>query len=229
MNTTRPSISVVNHTQLFDLVHATIKDKGPHCDLNHIDVADVTELRGLFAGSDFDGDVSQWDVSNVTNFSSAFAQCPFAGDISMWDTRRAMTMRQMFHSNARFHGDLNGWDVSNVRDFSGMFANAAFKGDLSSWTPHPTAIWSSAFSVGKLKAMPQPSVFHWFYVIEGASVFKEHDVLQPEWQAHLHRMRPMLDSLDLGASEKWALLQRSWVEQLAPARLPTLLLPDLSV
>ena len=55
---TRPTISVADHTQLFDLVHATIKDKGPHCDLNHIDVSRLTALRGLFAGSDFDWDVS---------------------------------------------------------------------------------------------------------------------------------------------------------------------------
>ena len=226
---TRPTISVADHTQLFDLVHATIRDKGTHCDLNHIDVSGVTELRGLFAGSDFDGDVSQWDVAGVTNFASVFAQCPFAGDLSKWNTRSAVTMQQMFHSNARFQGDVSEWDVSNVQDFSGMFANAAFQGDLSSWTPHSTAIWSSAFSVGKLKAMPQPSIFHWFYATACSTVFKENDVLQPEWQAHLHRMRPMLNSLALGDFDQWALLQRSWVAQQGPALLPTLPLPDLCV
>lgn len=229
MTTARPTIFVANHTQLFDLVHATIKEDGPHCDLNHIDVSSMTELRGLFAGSDFDGDVSRWDVSNVTDFGNLFAQCPFAGDISKWNTARAVTMQQMFHSNAHFQGDLKGWDVSNVQDFSGMFANAAFNGDLSLWTPHPTGIWSSVVSAEKLKAMPQPCIFHWFYAIGGSDVFREREVLQPEWQTHLHRMRPMLDSLDLGHFDKLALLQRSWVAQQGPTLLPTLPLPDLCV
>ena len=224
----RPTIFVANHTQLFDLVHATIKEDGPHCDLNHIDVSRMTELRGLFAGSDFDGDVSRWDVSNVTDFGNLFAQCPFAGDISKWNTKSALIMRQMFHSNKRFQGDLNGWLVCNVQDFSGMFAGAAFHGDLSSWTPHPAARWSSVLSVEKLKDMPQPCVFHWSYIIRAAGLLDQL-VLQPEWQAHLHRMRPLLESLDLGHSEKIALYQRSWVEQQRPTLLPTLPLPDLCV
>lgn len=226
---TRPTISVANHTQLFDVVHAIIKKEGPHCDLNHIDVSCVTELWGLFAGSSFDGNVSRWDVSRVTNFANVFAKCPFSGDVSKWDTHSALTMKQMFHSNKHFQGDLGGWDVSNVHDFSGMFANAEFCGDLSAWRLHPVAVWSSMFSVEKLKAMPQPNAFHWFHAVRPSGVCKPSDILQPQWQEHFDRMRPMLDSLDLELSQKCALYQRAWVEQQNPGCLPLLTLPDFAV
>lgn len=78
-------ISVPNHYQLHTLVHNTIALEGPHCDLNHIDVSQVPNMQGLFAGSVFEGDISWWDVSNVTDFSFMFSGTNFTGDLSQWN------------------------------------------------------------------------------------------------------------------------------------------------
>ncbi|MCP4522671.1 MAG: BspA family leucine-rich repeat surface protein, partial [Candidatus Gracilibacteria bacterium] len=38
------------------------------------DLSTLTNLAGMFYGSSFNGDISNWDVSNITNMSSMFAQ-----------------------------------------------------------------------------------------------------------------------------------------------------------
>ena len=78
------------------LIKQEIEKNGPNCDLNHIDVSNVTNMASMFQGSRFNGDISKWDVSNVTD---------------MW--------RMFYHS--KFNGDISKWDVSNVTDMSGMF------------------------------------------------------------------------------------------------------------
>ena len=41
-------------------------------------------MYGLFAQSEFNGDISQWDVSNVKDMVSTFADSRFHGNISPW-------------------------------------------------------------------------------------------------------------------------------------------------
>ena len=47
------------------LIHQEMKKNGPNCNLNHIDVSNVTDMSYMFYESPFIGDISSWDVSNV--------------------------------------------------------------------------------------------------------------------------------------------------------------------
>ena len=93
--------------ELEKLIERRIKEQGPNCDLNDIDVSRITDMGGLFIYlSEFNGDISGWDVSRVEDMSYLF-------------------------DNSNFNGDISKWDVSNVKDMSGMFHCSKFNGDIS--------------------------------------------------------------------------------------------------
>ena len=89
-------------------------------DLNYLDVSSVTDMSGMFAGSEFNGNISKWDTSSVTNMAFMFAGSEFNGDIALWDTSSVKDMGGMFE-NSEFNGDISKWDVSAVEDTGGMF------------------------------------------------------------------------------------------------------------
>jgi surface protein len=78
------------------LIRDAIKKDGTCCDLNHIDVSQITNMSGLFEHSPFNGDISMWDVSNVTNMAFMFYASEFKSDISQWNISKVTTMRGMF-------------------------------------------------------------------------------------------------------------------------------------
>ena len=119
---------------LKELIGKAIKEKGPNCDLNFIDVSRVTDMSSLFHDTVFNGDISKWDVSNVTNMSGMFFKAwRFDGDISRWDVSKVTDMTSMFSCGSAFNGDISRWDVSNVKKIRAMFCQSAFAGDISRW------------------------------------------------------------------------------------------------
>ena len=77
---------------LKQLIKETIEQEGPNCDLNFIDVSQVTDMSDLFSWSPFNGDISRWNVSNVTNMAWMFNGSKFNGDISKWDVSNVTDM-----------------------------------------------------------------------------------------------------------------------------------------
>ena len=75
-------IVVNSNRELRELIIQGIKEQGPNCDLNDIDVSRVTDMSYLFYNLPFEGDISKWDVSRVKNMTDMFALSTFNGDIS---------------------------------------------------------------------------------------------------------------------------------------------------
>ena len=61
-----------NRQQLENIIDAAIRNYDNRCNLNFIDVSNVTDMGGLFYNSQFNGDISQWDVSKVKDMSGMF-------------------------------------------------------------------------------------------------------------------------------------------------------------
>lgn len=106
-------------------------------DISQWDVSNVTNMDGMFWGSDFNGDISQWDVSSVENMRNMFREAKFTGDISQWDVSKVRDMRYMF-CKSEFHGDISQWNVSHMAKMEDMFEDSKFTGDIPKWANRPS-------------------------------------------------------------------------------------------
>lgn len=93
---------------LKELVDQRIKEFGPRCSLNDIDVSQVTDMSKLFLDSKFDGDISEWDVSNVTIMYGMFSNSYFNNDISQWNVSGITYTYRMF-KNSPLEGNEPDW------------------------------------------------------------------------------------------------------------------------
>ena len=127
--------------ELAEIIKVEVDRKGWNCNLNHIDVSQITDMSYLFGYSDdniydlyqFNGDISKWNVSNVINMQCMFFGNPdFNGNISNWDVSRVKNMSWLF-CQTKFNKDISEWDVSNVESMYSMFKSSEFNGDISKW------------------------------------------------------------------------------------------------
>ena len=132
MKDSMPPFKVNTKEELKSIILRAIKLFGTKCNLNWIDVSNITDMSDLFEYTKFNGDISQWDVGNVTNMNGMFANTHFNGDISNWNVSNVTDMRRMF-MDSKFKGDISNWDVSNVQNMTEMFMDSEFNGDLSKW------------------------------------------------------------------------------------------------
>jgi surface protein len=157
---TKHTLFPTSKDELIEMIKSEMENNGNECDLNHIDVSEITDMSFVFSANEsnekFEGDISGWDVSNVTTMAFMFDGSNFNGDISGWDVSKVTNMSNMFE-DSYFNGDLSSWDVSNVTDMCGMFYNSSFtgeNGDISNWNVAKLKWTDQMFRYTPLNAKP---------------------------------------------------------------------------
>ena len=104
-------------------------------------------MKGAFANSNFNQDISHWDTSYITDMSEMFYNATsFNQPLNNWDTSNVKSMSKMFFNATTFNQPLSNWDTSNVKDMSYMFCDATnFNQPLNNWDTSNVTIINSMF------------------------------------------------------------------------------------
>lgn len=141
---------------LIDKISKEIKKNGNKCNLNHIDISELTSLSKLFSNKfkDFNGDISEWETSNILRMEFLFANSEFNGDISNWDTSGVIRMDSMF-THSKFNNNISDWDVSSVVRMDLMFAHSKFNNNISDWDVSRVHDVEDMFEKSSFKTLPK--------------------------------------------------------------------------
>ena len=112
--------------ELKEIIDDRISKEGPKCDLNDIDVSQITDMSWLFVSSTFNGDISKWDVSKVENMEKMFLNSKFNEDISKWNVSKVIYMDYMFYES-EFNQDISKWKINKNCDITGIFYGCPIK------------------------------------------------------------------------------------------------------
>ncbi len=139
----KETIVAKNTLHLSELISQEIEENGYHCDLNHIDVSNISNMSFLFSKSamngknkikngSFNGDISKWNVSQVETMEGMFYRSEFNGNISDWNLNHLHYAPMMF-SHSYFNQDISRWNLSKVTSMYGFFSHSIFDKDISLW------------------------------------------------------------------------------------------------
>ena len=96
-------------------------------DLSQWDTSNVTNMSGMFSGTDFNSQIN-FDTSNVRTMKGMFFQSKSNQSLS-FDTSKVRNMSFMFATSS--HNQLLNFNTSNVRNMKSMFALSKYNQPLN--------------------------------------------------------------------------------------------------
>jgi hypothetical protein len=110
----------------------------------------VTDMRRMFRGANFNNIVTGWNVSNVTDFTETFIFCNnFNQDLSSWDTSKGINFGNFLRGTS-FNQPLVNAVTSNATEIDGMLRDTPFDQDISSWDVSNVIDFSGFLEGGEL-------------------------------------------------------------------------------